>query len=87
MKTKEIAYALLTGFILMWAIFTTGWLMTEKKMNKIMLKDINQKQRIIDSIGSEGFVKDIQIGRYELILDRIREVDSAIVDEAMKNTE
>jgi hypothetical protein len=61
--------------------------MTEKKMTKIMVKDVNAKQAQIDSLTSECWVKDIQIGRYEVILDRISDVDSSLVEEASSDVE
>jgi hypothetical protein len=44
-------------------------------------------QRVQDSLAGEIFTLTIDNGRYEVILDRIREIDSVAVDNAMKNIE
>lgn len=43
--------------------------------------------REMDSLRGEIFAKDIEIGRYEIILDRISEKDSALVEEESHNVE
>jgi hypothetical protein len=43
--------------------------------------------REIDSLRGEIFAKDIEIGRYEIILDRISEKDSVLVEDASHNVE
>ena len=36
--------------------------------------DIKHKQSVVDSLNSEVFVKDIQIGSYEVMWEKIKEV-------------
>ena len=87
MTIKTGVYFIFTGFILMWAIFTTGWLTTEQRMNRTLQQEISRKQITIDSLNGECFTKEIEVGRYEVILDRISEKDSALVEEAMHGVE
>lgn len=92
MKKEHVAgYFVLIFVISIWAVFATGWLMVERKLNKIIVKEAVTKQVVkqaeIDSLTSECWVKDIEIGRYEIIIDRIAEVDSGLVEEAKSNIE
>jgi len=43
--------------------------------------------REMDSLRGEIFAKDLEISRYEIILDRISEKDSALVEEESHNVE
>ena len=36
--------------------------------------DIKHKQSVVDSLNSEVFVKDIQIGSYEVMWEKIKEI-------------
>ena len=40
-----------------------------------------------DSLRNELFIQNTSVTRYQIILDKIREKDSTIVDEAYKNIE
>lgn len=63
--------------------YFTHIVLLERAHNKI----IAEKQATIDSLEGETSTMSIDIGRYEIILDRIRSVDSNIVDNAMRNIE
>jgi len=57
------------------------WL--EKAHNKILA----DKEYVIDSLEGETSTISIDIGCYEIILDKIRSVDSSLVDSVMRNVE
>ena len=40
-----------------------------------------------DSLSNELFIQTTNVTRYEIIIDRIREKDSTLVDDAFKNVE
>lgn len=41
----------------------------------------------LDSLNGEISTRDIDLGRYEIIMDRMRELDSPLVEKATKNLE
>jgi hypothetical protein len=82
MKRLIIIYILLFVIIL----YSIRCTVTSKCNDAIKLKCEDQS-RVIDSLNAELSMKEIEVGRYEIILDRIREKDSALVDEATSNIE
>lgn len=47
----------------------------------------DNSKRLTDSLSSEIIYKDIEIGRYEIILDRIQKKNPALLDEVITNLE
>ena len=52
----------------------------QKELAKLRI-DTKHKQWVIDSLGSEVFTKDIQIGTYEVMWERIKEVHPQTAEE------
>jgi hypothetical protein len=50
-------------------------------------EEVARKSLVVDSLRDEIMVKDIELGRYEYVIDQLREKDSAKVDYIMGNTE
>jgi len=47
----------------------------------------DQSKKIIDSLTTEMIYKDIEVGRYEIILDRLQEKYPNVLDEVVSNLE
>lgn len=62
--------------------YITLSVMTSKYSNTIV-----EQQTTIDSLVSETIGQNIQIGRYEIIFNRLWELDSNFVDSAFQNVE
>ena len=70
--------------------FITGLLFFFKvKESNRFRSELIEKNRIIDSLGQEIFVKDIEISRDQYTLEKLREVDSlcAMMYEAVREME
>lgn len=62
--------------------YITLSVMTAKYSNTIV-----EQQTTIDSLVSETIGQNIQIGRYEIVFNRLWELDSNFVDSAFQNVE
>lgn len=47
----------------------------------------DNSKKLTDSLSSEIIYKDIEIGRYEIILDRIQKKNPTLLDEVIMNIE
>lgn len=47
----------------------------------------SHSKKLTDSLSSEIIYKDIEIGRYEIILDRIQKKNPTLLDEVIMNIE
>lgn len=54
---------------------------------KILKQDYENSKKVLDSLSSEIIYKDIEIGRYEIILDRIQNKNPTLLDEVIRNLE
>lgn len=57
------------------------------KISEIKTEIIIIQGKTIDSLKSEIIYKDIDLGRYEIIMDRIKEKNPALLDEVTQNLE
>lgn len=54
---------------------------------KRLQNNYNHSKKVIDSLSSEMIYKDIEIGRYEIILDRLQTKYPTVLDEVILNLE
>lgn len=73
--------------LILLAVITLCYLSGIVLLERAHTKIINEKQYTIDSITSDNIGLNINVVRYEIILDKIRYVDSNLVDSAMRNVE
>ena len=78
MTTRKI---LITSLIIAVLLFAPFLIMSSCKP---MVYDC---QKTIDSLYSEIMTLQIDKGRYEIILDRVNEIDSNVYNQAIKNIE
>jgi hypothetical protein len=57
-----------------------------KQINAYKIQN-DSLSHMYDSLSTEIFVKDIDLGRYELIMERMRDVDSSFVEKSLKDLE
>jgi len=57
------------------------------KISEVKTKIILHQQKTIDSLKSEIIYKDIDLGRYDIILERIKEKNPTLLDEVLINLE
>lgn len=80
MSTKEM---ILTTSVLL-VLFGAPFIIMQSK-NKMVVN--YNCQQTIDSLNGEISTLQIDNGRYEIILDRVNELDSSVYERAMKNIE
>jgi hypothetical protein len=79
---------LTTGSILTAIVLTIGlFYVTLSTMTSKYAKIISTQQSSIDSLVSENISQNIEIGRYEIVFNRLWELDSNFVDSAFQNVE
>jgi hypothetical protein len=54
---------------------------------KLMNSDLAKKSWVIDSLNSEIFAKDIDIGRYDYILELIKQENPQVLEKVIHETE
>jgi len=71
MKTDKIIWSIIAFFAIVFsiAIYATR--------NATTFENVDNQQRIIDSLQQEIFAKDIELGRYEVAIDLLEEKDSS----------
>ena len=75
-------------FLILFFISTTRFFFKVKESNRFR-DTIIQKNKIIDSLNQEIFVKDIELSRDQYTLEKLKEVDSlcAMMYEAVREME
>jgi len=58
-----------------------------KQRINLMDNDLSKKSRVIDSLNSEIFAKDIDIGRYDYILELIKQENPQVLEKVIHETE
>jgi hypothetical protein len=58
-----------------------------KQRINLMDNDLSKKNRVIDSLKSEILVKDIDIGRYDYILELIKQENPQVLEKVIHETE
>lgn len=57
------------------------------KISEVKTEIILHQQKTIDSLKSEIITKDIDLGRYDIIMERIKEKNPTLLDEVLINLE
>jgi hypothetical protein len=88
MKFDKIVWSIIAFIVVVFmiAIYATRNATTFENLDQ----EINQREKIIDSLEQEIFAKDVQLGRYEFAIELLEENDSgaaAKFEEVLNMTE
>lgn len=85
MVNKKNYIATVVTLVLFWGLSFLVYFHFENV--KRLQRDYTANKRIVDSLMGEITYKDIEIGRYEIILDRLQKKYPTVLDEVISNLE